>query len=71
MSCASLAIHQTIALSEQETHAAPKTPFSVERAHTIVQFHIACRAIRCPRKAAALQVLTEARRLVPSTSHPR
>ncbi|WP_067905148.1 hypothetical protein [Nocardia vaccinii] len=66
-----LAMHQTIAMSEQETHAAPATPFSVERAHTIVQFHVACRAIRCPRKAAAMQVLTEAGHLVPSTSHPR
>lgn len=66
-----LAMHQTLALSEQETHAAPEVPFSVERAHTIVQFHVACRAIRCPRKAAALQVLTAAGHLVPSTTHQR
>lgn len=66
-----LAMHQTIAMSEQETHAAPQTPFSVERAHLVVQFHVACRAIRCPRKAAALQVLVEAGRVVLSTSKPR
>ncbi|MFF7944520.1 hypothetical protein ACFZC5_32845 [Nocardia gamkensis] len=66
-----LAMHQTLAMSEQETHSAPETPFSVERAHIIVQFHVACRAIRCPREAAALQVLAEAGRLVPSTNHPR
>ncbi|WP_024799759.1 hypothetical protein [Nocardia sp. BMG51109] len=66
-----LAMHQTIALTGQETHYAPETPFSVERAHLIVQFHIACRAKRCPRKAAALQVLAGAGRLVPSTTRPR
>ncbi|WP_067899960.1 hypothetical protein [Nocardia vaccinii] len=66
-----LAMHHTLVLTEQATHAAPETPFSVERAHTIVQFHVACRATKCPRKAAALQVLTEAGHLVPSASHPR
>ncbi|WP_024805726.1 hypothetical protein [Nocardia sp. BMG51109] len=66
-----LSVHQTVALTEQETHYAPETPFGVDRAHLIVQFHIACRAIRCPRKAAALQVLAEAGAVVPSTTHPR
>ncbi|GAB2694206.1 hypothetical protein [Nocardia thraciensis] len=67
----SLAMHQTIALTQQETHLAPETPFTVERAHTVMQFHVACRATKCPRKAAALQVLADADRLVPSTTHPR
>lgn len=66
-----LAIHQLATMSAQETHQAPSTPFTIEQAHTVVQFHIACRAIRCPRKSAALQVLTEAGRLVPSTTRPR
>ena len=66
-----LAMHQTIALTEKETHYAPKTPFTITQAHTTVQFHIACRGTRCPRKAAALQVLAEAGHLVLSTTHPR
>ncbi|WP_433678353.1 hypothetical protein [Nocardia sp. CA-119907] len=66
-----LAMHQTVALTKQETHQAPETPFSVDRAHLVVQFHVACRAKTCPRKAAALEVLAEAGRLVPSTTHPR
>ncbi|RDI55910.1 hypothetical protein [Nocardia mexicana] len=66
-----LAIHQLATMTESETHLAPDTPFTVAQAHTITQFHIACRAIKCPRKAAALQVLAEADRLKPSTIHPR
>jgi hypothetical protein len=66
-----LAMHQTVALTEQEAHYAPNTPFTIRQAHTIVQFHIACRGTRCPRKAAALQVLAEAGHLVLSTTHPR
>lgn len=67
----SLAMHHTIALTEQETHLAPDRPFSVDRAHTVMQFHVACRARKCPRKAAAIAVLAEAGCLVPSTTHPR
>ncbi|WP_280329830.1 hypothetical protein [Nocardia wallacei] len=66
-----LAMHHTIALTEQESHAVPETPFSVDCAHAVMQFHVACRARKCPRKAAALQVLADAGRLVPSTTHPR
>ncbi|MGV9676451.1 hypothetical protein ACWDSJ_14335 [Nocardia sp. NPDC003482] len=70
-----LAMHHTLALSltlsEQETHAAPETPFTVDRAHAVMQFHIACRATKCPRKAAALGALANSGRLVPSTTHPR
>ncbi|WP_433622051.1 hypothetical protein [Nocardia sp. CA-120079] len=58
-------------MTEQEIHSTPEIPFSVDRAHLVVQFHIACRAMCCPRKAAALQVLAEAGRLVPSTTHQR
>ncbi|WP_433724590.1 hypothetical protein ACQP0C_27750 [Nocardia sp. CA-129566] len=66
-----LAMHQTIAMTEQETHSAPEIPFNVDQAHLVVPFHIACRAKCCPRKAAALQRLAEAGRLVLSTTHPR
>ncbi|RDI53326.1 hypothetical protein DFR68_103715 [Nocardia mexicana] len=67
----SLAIHQLDALNMQRTHQAPKVPFTVAESHTIMQFHVACRAKHCPRKAAALQTLAEAGRLVPSTTKPR
>ena len=66
-----LAMHQTVAMTEQATHYAPETPFTIAQAHTIARFHIACRATKCPRKAAALQVLAEAGHLVLSTTHPR
>ncbi|MFF3575280.1 hypothetical protein ACFYXQ_46905 [Nocardia jiangxiensis] len=65
-----LAIHQLATMSAQETHQAPAAPFTIEQAHTVMQYHVACRANKCPRKSAALQVLTEAGRLVPSTTKP-
>jgi hypothetical protein len=37
----------------------------------VMQFHIACRAIRCPRKAAALGVLIEAGHVVADPTKPR
>ncbi|MET8874147.1 hypothetical protein [Nocardia sp. NPDC004604] len=67
----SLAIHQLNVLIEQEDHQAPTEPFSSGEAHQIMRFHVACRAWRCPRKAAALQVLVEAGRTVPSNTKPR
>ncbi|WP_433598739.1 hypothetical protein ACQPXH_23970 [Nocardia sp. CA-135953] len=67
----SLAIHQLSVLIEQEDHQAPTEPFSIGQAHQIMRFHVACRAKRCPRKAAALQVLVDAGRVVASTTKPR
>ncbi|WP_338773042.1 hypothetical protein V7968_16370 [Nocardia vulneris] len=67
----SLAIHHLNLLNEQETHQPPSTPFTPEQAHQVMQFHVACRAVRCLRKAAALQALADAGRVVPSTSKPR
>lgn len=67
----SLAIHQLNTLIDQETHHASNTPFTVPQAHTITQFHIACRVRPCPEKAAALRALAEADALRPSTTHPR
>ncbi|WP_280362157.1 hypothetical protein [Nocardia wallacei] len=43
----SLAIHQLNTLIDQETHHASNTPFTVPQAHTITQFHIACRVRPC------------------------
>ncbi len=64
-------MYHLIAMTRQEAHATPVSPFTVEQAHQIMQFHVACRANRCPRKAAALSRLVEAGRVVPSTTKPR
>lgn len=66
-----LAIHQLAAMTPPETHYAPEQPFTVTQAHAVTQFHVACRATQCPRKAAALQALADAGRVIPSTTHPR
>jgi hypothetical protein len=66
-----LAMHHAVVLTHQETHQPPLTPFTVVEAHRVTQFHIACRAKWCPRKAAALESLAAAGRLMPSTTHPR
>lgn len=71
MPYATLAIHQTVVLSGQETHRDPGQPFTVDQAHTVMRYHLACRARKCPRKAAALRALVTAGRLVVSTRHPR
>lgn len=67
----SLAIYQLAALYDAAAHVAPRLPFTVEQSPSVMQFHVACRATRCPRKAAALDVLIEAGRVVLSTSKPR
>jgi hypothetical protein len=64
-------MHHAITVNRQETHQAPSAPFTVAQAHTVMQFHIACRVTRCPRKAAAHEALAAAGQLVPSTRHPR
>ncbi|WP_280494648.1 hypothetical protein [Nocardia farcinica] len=66
-----LAIHQLAAITQQETHLAPDAPFIIEQAHSVMQFHVACRAKSCPRKAAALQALPDGGKVVPSVSKPR
>ncbi len=67
----SLAMYQLTAMSHETSHRAPDVPFTVRRAHAVMQFHVACRAKYCARKAAALQALVEAGRVVLSTIHPR
>jgi hypothetical protein len=66
-----LAMYHAVALSEQETHQVPDEPFTVDQAHIVMRYHVACRAIRCPRKAAALAALVAAGHVVPSEQHPR
>ncbi len=66
-----LAMHHTLTLSEQEKHRAPSTPFTVGQAHTVMRYHVACRAKYCPRKNAALQTLVAAGAVVPYEQHPR
>ncbi|MFF0493941.1 hypothetical protein ACFYTQ_33390 [Nocardia sp. NPDC004068] len=66
-----MAMHQAVTLTEQQCHPAPEVSFTVDQAHRVMQFHVACRAIRCPRKAAALQALVAAGLVVPSKTHPR
>ena len=67
----SLAMHQLIAMTGQEAHQPPAVPFTIEQAHTVMQFHVACQANRCPRKAAALDTLVDAGRVVPNDTKPR
>jgi hypothetical protein len=67
----SLAMYQLVAMCDERAHKAPDVPFTVAQAHTVIRYHVACRAKRCPRKAAALQMLADAGRVVPSTTHPR
>ncbi|MGW4844889.1 hypothetical protein [Nocardia brasiliensis] len=67
----SLAMYQLIAMCDESAHQAPSVPFTVVQAHTVMRYHVACRAKRCPRKGAALDALVAAGRVVPSTSKPR
>ncbi|MGW6423029.1 hypothetical protein ACWF82_10170 [Nocardia sp. NPDC055053] len=67
----SLAIYQLAALYDAAAHAAPRLPFTIEQSHLVMQVHVACRATRCLRKAAELDALVEAGRVVPSASKPR
>ncbi|WP_280498176.1 hypothetical protein [Nocardia asiatica] len=66
-----LALSQLASTTNQKFHHAPSEPFTVSHAHQVMQFHVACRAKRCPRKCAALQALIDAGRVVSSMSQPR
>ncbi|MGW4370788.1 hypothetical protein ACWEKT_34630 [Nocardia takedensis] len=58
-------------MTNQEAHQPPTVPFTIDQAHSVMQFHVTCRASRCPRKAAALETLVEAGRVVLSTTKAR
>lgn len=66
----SLAMSQLVAQVEQEAHQAPTVPFTIDQAHRVMQFHVACRAKRCPRKAAAQLALVDAGRMVLAETKP-
>ncbi|WP_280254903.1 hypothetical protein [Nocardia wallacei] len=67
----SLAADQPVAMVEQDGHQPPAVPFTATQAHRVMQFHIVCRAKRCPRKAAVLAALVAAGRLVLAENQPR
>lgn len=48
-------------------HHAPATPYTVEQASQVMQDRINCTADDCDAKAAAFQVLVEARRIKRAT----
>lgn len=47
------------------SHDAPQHPLTVGQAHAYTQEHRNCPAAECPRKAAAMEVLVDAGRVVP------
>jgi len=36
----SLAMYQLIAMTQQEAHQPPAVPFTIEQAHTVMQYHL-------------------------------
>jgi len=66
----SLTFHQLLDLACRMSHEAPTTPLTVERAHQAMRDHVECRATRCDRKGAALQVLIDEGQLVTATDKP-
>jgi len=62
-----------VALPEigDSTHAHPDHPLTAMESHRIMQQHITCRAVVCPRKASALGCLVRAGKLVPPVDTPR
>ncbi|WP_054816882.1 hypothetical protein [Nocardia arizonensis] len=71
MTTNSLAMYQLIAMTRQEAHATPLSPFTIEQAHVVMQFHVACRANQCPRKGAALDALVAAERVILDPTKPQ
>ncbi|MGO4616265.1 hypothetical protein AB4305_18485 [Nocardia sp. 2YAB30] len=52
-------------LKRAECHAAPNTPYTTEDAHLVWQARIGCDTETCADKAAALDVLIEAKIVKP------
>jgi hypothetical protein len=59
----SLAI--ALSMADGTIHGSPVYELSVAEAHAEMRTHVACRAWRCPCKAAALAVLVESGRIRP------
>ncbi|MET8800660.1 hypothetical protein ABZV91_30260 [Nocardia sp. NPDC004568] len=62
--------HEPIWLPEV-WHSEPDTRLRIADAHRIMQTHLTCNPLDCPRKAAALTLLVETGKLVPATRSPR
>ncbi len=56
---------------DEADHAHPDHRLTVPEAARILQQHIACRALECPRKASAYSRLVKAGKIVPPTETPR
>lgn len=52
-------------------HAYPDRPLTVAEARAIMQQHIACRAMSCPRKSSAYRCLVKAGKILPPIDTPR
>lgn len=52
-------------------HVYPDHPLTVAEARTIMQQHIACRAVSCPRKSSAYRCLVKAGKILPPIDTPR
>jgi hypothetical protein len=71
MPYATLAIHQLAVLTTPAPHTAAAQPLTIDQAHTDMEFHAACLARQCPRKADALQAPIAAEHVVLSADKPR
>ncbi|NKY48266.1 hypothetical protein [Nocardia cerradoensis] len=52
-------------------HSHPEQPLTVASAQQIMQEHVNCRAVECPRKASAYSCLVRAGKIVPPVDSPR
>ncbi|MEU4841923.1 hypothetical protein [Nocardia testacea] len=52
-------------------HSEPDARLRTAEAHRVMQTHLTCNPLDCPRKAAALTLLIETGKLVPATRSPR
>lgn len=58
-------------LDDPQAHGLPDSELSPADAHRIFRLHIGCRAVACPRKAAAIRCLVNAERLKLAATTPR
>ncbi|MFF0452277.1 hypothetical protein [Nocardia africana] len=52
-------------------HSHPEQPLTVASAQQIMQQHVNCRAVECPRKASAYSCLVRVGKIVPPVDSPR
>ncbi|MEV0106243.1 hypothetical protein AB0H42_07860 [Nocardia sp. NPDC050799] len=62
--------HEPIWLPEV-WHSEPDARLRIADAHRVMQTHLTCNPLDCPRKAAAFALLVETGKLVPATRSPR